>query len=63
MKTKISTGQVFLDSDGDKVEVIAIAKKTVVLQMADHECIVTDINAVIQDLASGNLIYPSDAPV
>ncbi len=61
MKTKISTGQVFLDSDGDKVKVIAVARKIVVLQNADHECVVTDIDAVIQDLASGNLIYPSDA--
>ena len=60
MKTKILRGQVFLDSDGDKVEVIAVAKNIVVLQNADDECIVTDIDAVIQDLNSGDLIDPVD---
>jgi len=62
MKTKISKDQVYLDSNGHAVVVVKISENSVVLRDADSELVVADIDSVIQDLASGELIDPVDDP-
>ena len=56
MKTKILEGQVFLDSDGDEVEVVKIGKRSIVLKNSDDELLVAGIEDVLQDIASGDLV-------
>ena len=62
MKTMITIGHLLVDADGDEIEIVDVGKKSVVLRNEDDELVIADIDEVMQDLASGDLIdLESDA--
>lgn len=56
MNEKISIGEKFVDCDGDELQVLRIGDNSIVLRSPEQELLVVDIDDVLQDLASGDLV-------
>ena len=55
MQNLISKGQIFVDADGDEVEVVRVSRNGVTLRTAEDELVIASVDAVLQDIASGDL--------
>lgn len=56
MKQKIRVGEKFMDCDGEELKILRINEDSIVLRSNEQEIIVADIDDVMQDIASGELV-------
>ena len=56
MNKKLSIGDRFVDCDGEEIQVLKIGDQSVVLRSEEKEVFVAEIDDVLQDIASGELV-------
>ena len=61
MKRKIFAEKIFIDCDGDEIEIVKINANGVVLRDSSDEYFVTNVGTLLQDIESGELIDSEDA--
>lgn len=55
MHNLISKGQIFIDTDGEEIEVVRVGRNGITLKTVEGELVIATTDAVLQDLASGDL--------